>query len=201
MKLISLESVVIVEGKYDKINLQNYIDATIVTTDGFRVFKDKNKQKLIKLLCDKKGAVIITDSDSAGAQIRAFLKNICKSDNIINVYLPQIKGKESRKDYPSKQGFLGAEGLSGEIILAALKKSGVTAAGEDSREKITKTDLYNYSLNGQANSKSARESFAAFAGLPGGLSSNAFLDALNAIFTRETFLTEANKWRQQQVKN
>ena len=200
MKLISLESVVIVEGKYDKINLENYIDATIITTDGFQIFKDRNKQKLIRFLCEKNGAVIITDSDNAGAQIRAYLKNICKNAKIVNVYLPQIAGKEKRKAYPSKQGFLGAEGLSGEIILEALNKSGV-AGRENNGSKITKTDLYAFALSGHTNSKSARESFAIYSGLPTGLSSNAFLDALNAIYTREIFLKEADKWRQQQAKS
>ena len=124
IKLIRIDGVVVVEGKYDRINLQNYIDATIVTTNGFQIFKDKEKQKLLRFLTAKSGAVIITDSDDAGAQIRAFLKNICKNSDIKNVYLPQIRGKEKRKSAPSKQGFLGAEGLSGEIILAALKKAG-----------------------------------------------------------------------------
>lgn len=201
IKLISIDKVVIVEGKYDKINLQNYIDATIITTDGFGVFKDKNKQKLIRFLCKKNGAVIITDSDSAGAQIRAFLKNICRNEDIINVYLPQIKGKEKRKTAPSKQGFLGAEGLGGDIILAALKKSGITAGEIDKRDKITKADLYGFSLSGAAGSRAKRESFAEFSGLPAGLSSNAFLDALNSIYTRETFIKEANIWRQAQAKN
>lgn len=201
IKLIKLKRIVIVEGKYDKINLQNYIDATIITTDGFGIFKNKDKQVLLRFLCNKNGAVIITDSDNAGAQIRAFIKNICKDADIINVYLPQISGKEKRKSVPSKQGFLGAEGLSGDIILNALKASGVTAEETLKKDKITKTDLYGFSLSGKAHSKSARESFAAFAGLPAGLSSNAFLDALNAIFAREIFITEAEKWRQAQVKS
>ena len=201
IELISIKSVVIVEGKYDKINLENYIDATFVTTDGFRIFKDKDKQKLIRFLCEKNGAVIITDSDNAGAQIRSFLKNICKNENIINVYLPQIKGKEKRKNVPSKQGFLGAEGLSGEVICDALKKSGVATQNAPLREKINKVDLFEFSLSGHSNSKSERESFAAFAGLPLGLSSNAFLDALNSIYTREDFIKEVNLWRQAQAKN
>lgn len=201
IKLISLKSVVIVEGKYDKINLENYIDATIITTDGFGIFKNKEKQKLIRYLCEKNGAVIITDSDNAGAQIRAYLKNICKSDKIKNVYLPQIKGKEKRKASPSKQGFLGAEGLSGDIILKALEKSGITAERAEKKEKISKVDLYSFTLSGHSGAKAARESFAKFSGLPAGLTSNAFLDALNAVFTRDIFLKEAQKWRQAQAKN
>ena len=116
----------IVEGKYDKITLENIIDATIVTTNGFGIYKDPQKRKLIRLLCEKNGAVIITDSDSAGVQIRSYLKSFCDSEKIVNVYLPQIVGKERRKAAPSKQGFLGLEGMSESIIVEALQKSGVT---------------------------------------------------------------------------
>lgn len=199
--LIKLDRIVIVEGKYDKINLENYIDAIIVRTNGFGIYKDMEKQKLIKRLCKKSGAIIITDSDNAGAQIRAFIKNLCKNDNIINVYLPQISGKENRKSSPSKQGFLGAEGLSGDIIIDALKKSGLTADKTVESQKITKTDLYALGLSGCAGSKQARDDFASYAALPVGLSSNAFLDALNTIYTREVFIKEAELWRQEQARN
>lgn len=200
-QLIKLKKVVIVEGKYDKINLENYIDATIIPTDGFSIYKNKKKQELIRYLTAKNGAIVITDSDNAGVQIRAFIKNICKSENVINVYLPQIKGKEKRKARPSKQGFLGAEGLNGDIILSALKKSGVEADLSESTEKICKTDLFEFGLSGRLNSRSIRDSFSEFSGIPRGLSSNAFLDALNSIYSREEFLTEAKVWLREQVKN
>lgn len=199
--LIKLNEIVIVEGKYDKINLENYIDATIIQTNGFGIYKNKEKQKLIKRLCEKSGVIIITDSDDAGAQIRSFIKNLCGNDNVVNVYLPQISGKESRKSSPSKQGFLGAEGLSGDIILNALKKSGVTVGKTAESQKITKTDLYTLGLSGCAGSKLARNDFASYATLPVGLSSNAFLDMLNAIYTREVFIREVELWRQDQARN
>lgn len=200
-QLIRLNRVVIVEGKYDKINLENYIDATIVTTNGFGIYKDKAKQKLIKRLCDKSGAVVITDSDNAGAQIRSFIKNFCKNSNIVNVYLPQISGKEKRKSSPSKQGYLGAEGLSGNIILEALKRSGVTADITEKLQKITKADMFTFGLTGHSDSRKARDNFALYSELPVGLSSNAFLDALNVIYTRENFIKEVEKWRQAQARS
>lgn len=200
-RLIKLDSVVIVEGKYDKITLENVIDATFVVTNGFGIYNDKNKQQLVKNLCKKNGAVIITDSDSGGNQIRAFLKNLCGGKNIVNVYLPQIIGKEKRKSTPSKEGFIGAEGMSEDIILEALKKSGVQSSTIQKETKITKADLYSYGLSGSENSKLMREHFCEYVLLPKGLSSNAFLDALNSVFTTEEFISEVEKWLQEQGKN
>lgn len=201
IKLIKIDSVVVVEGKYDKIHLENFIDAHIIATNGFGIYKDKSKQKLLRQLCNKNGLVIITDSDSAGAQIRGFLKGFCDNEKITNVYLPQIKGTEKRKTAPSKEGFLGTEGLSGEIILKALKKSGVTATINASAERITKTDLFDFGLSGCVGSKAARDSFCNFIDLPIGLSPNAFLDALNSVLTPKEYLTEVRKWQQEQAKN
>lgn len=201
IRLIKLNSIVIVEGKYDKITLENIIDATFVVTNGFGIYKDKDKQQLIISLCKKNGAVIITDADSAGNQIRAFVKNLCGGENIVNVYLPQITGKERRKSVPSKEGFIGAEGMSEDIILEALKKSGIRSSIIQRVSKITKTDLYRYGLSGNENSKLMREYFSEYVSLPKGLSSNAFLDALNSIFNREKFISEVEKWLQEQGKS
>ena len=199
--LIKIDMPVIVEGKYDKITLQNIIDAKIITTNGFGIYKDTQKRELIKLLCEKKGIVVITDSDYAGAQIRAYIKSFCNSDNITNVYLPQIKGKEKRKDKPSKEGFLGAEGMDEKAVLEALVRSGVTACNAKRTEEIKKSDLYAFGLSGQKDSKKARADFSQFVLLPKGLSSNAFLDALNTLFSKDKFIKEAEKWRQGQARN
>ena len=201
ISLIKLKSLVIVEGKYDKITLENIIDATIVTTNGFGIYKDESRRMLIKRLCEKNGVVIITDSDSAGAQIRSYIKSFCNTEKIVNVYLPQIKGKEKRKSQPSKQGFLGLEGMDKNTVIKALERSGIFTGETDNKEKISKSDLYVVGLCGGENSRLLRNDFSKFAGLPEGLSSNSFFDALNSIFTREEFLTEVKKWRQQQVLN
>lgn len=199
--MIKLKSLVIVEGKYDKITLENIIDATIVTTNGFGIYKNESRRRLIKRLCEKNGVVIITDSDSAGAQIRSHIKSFCNTEKIVNVYLPQIKGKEKRKRQPSKQGFLGLEGMDKNTVIKALERSGIFTGETDNKEKISKSDLYFVGLCGGENSRLLRNDFSKFAGLPEGLSSNSFFDALNSIFTREEFLTEVKKWRQQQVLN
>ena len=139
--MIRLKQAVIVEGKYDKITLENLIDATIITTNGFRIFRDKEKRELIRILAQKNGLIVITDSDSAGAVIRSHLKQICPEGSITNVYIPQLIGKEKRKNKPSKEGLLGLEGMSQDVILSALQRSGITGdtIQEKSGKKISKT--------------------------------------------------------------
>ena len=123
--MISVDIPIIVEGKYDKIKLSSFVDGIILTTDGFSIFKDTEKREFIrKVACDK-GIIVATDSDNAGAVIRSHIKNVCPNGKIINVYLPQIKGKEKRKDSYSKEGKLGVEGVPKEVIIKSLKSAGV----------------------------------------------------------------------------
>ncbi|MBR4910767.1 MAG: DUF4093 domain-containing protein [Clostridia bacterium] len=199
--MIRLSRAVIVEGKYDKIHLENFIDTTVIEINGFGIYKDREKQKLIKMIAAKSGIVIITDSDNAGNQLRAYIKRICVGSDIIDVYLPQIPGREKRKSEPSKQGILGAEGLPGDVIIAALKKSGADIFSKTRGKAITKAELYSLGLSGCENSKAARESFCRYAGLPLGLSANAFTDMLNALFNYDEFIKVAKLWRQDQAKN
>lgn len=191
--LIKLESPVIVEGKYDKITLENEIDALIIPTNGFSLFKDKEKCRMIRLLAEKKGVIVITDSDSAGNMLRAYIKNIVGDSKITNVYIPQIKGKEKRKKGPSKEGFLGVEGMSREIIEKALEKSGVLGrVTPESARKITKTDLYVMGLSGGENSSDKRQKLLKKLDLPLNLSPNAMLDILNTLMTYEEFCEVAD---------
>ncbi len=199
--MIKLKEAVIVEGKYDKIALSNIIDATIITTNGFSIFKDKQKRKLISILAQKNGIIIITDSDKAGMQIRAYLKNICPAERIKNVYVPQIVGKERRKQKPSKEGFLGVEGIKKDVLIGALERSGITGTAKTDIKKLTKADLYRVGLSGQNNSSFLREEFALFSGLPGGMSSSAFLDAVNAIYGYDEFFEAVEKWKSEEDKS
>ena len=196
-RLIRLKQAVIVEGKYDKITLENIIDATIITTDGFSIFKNTEKRDLIRMLAQKCGLVVITDSDSAGMLIRSHLKQICSEGSITNVYIPQLKGKEKRKDKPSKEGLLGVEGMQSEIILAALHQSGIT--GEEvinkSDIKITKGTLFEFGLSGGKYSSFLREDLATFLNLPKGMSANAFLDCLNAVYEYNEFIKAVEQWQ------
>ncbi|HCH28865.1 MAG TPA: DUF4093 domain-containing protein [Ruminococcaceae bacterium] len=199
--MIKLRQTVIVEGKYDKIALSNIIDATIIPTNGFSIFKDEQKRKLISILAKKNGIIIITDSDKAGMQIRSYLKRICPADSVKNVYIPQIYGKEKRKAKPSKEGFLGVEGMSRDVIVEALKKCNITEDNRESVRKLTKYDLYTVGMSGQTNSSLYREAFALYSGLPGGMSSTAFLDAVNAVYGADEFFKAVEKWKSEGDKN
>lgn len=199
--MIKLDKAVIVEGKYDKIRLSNFLDATIITTDGFGIFKNEEKRSLIKLLAEKSGLVIITDSDHAGQMIRSHIKSFVKNGEIINLYLPALKGKEKRKSKPSAEGLLGVEGTPDEIITEALDRAGLVHKKEDKiGRKIEKTDLYILGLSGRDNSSILRESLCRFIKIPS-LPTNTLLDALNTLYTYEEFLEMIEKWKPEETEN
>ena len=184
--MITIDKLIIVEGKYDKIKLSNIIDAPILETNGFRIFKDKEKQRLIREIAKKKEILIITDSDSAGFVIRNHLKNIIKDKKIYNAYIPQIVGKEKRKDKKSKEGILGVEGIGEEEIIKAIEKSGALCKiTEERKKRISKMDFYEMGLCGKEDSKKRREELLASLGLPKYLSTNATIEAMELLYTRE----------------
>ncbi len=199
--MIKLKSPVIVEGKYDKITLENLVDALIIPTNGFGIFKDKEKCKMIRMLAKKYGVIVVTDSDSAGNMIRAYIKNIVGESKITNVYIPQIKGKEKRKTAFSKEGLLGVEGLTPEILKSALEKSGVFGESVEDRRKITKTDLFLRGLSGGENSGEKRKELLKITDLPQNLSPNAMLDILNTIMTYDEFCEVTKKWLKNPTKS
>ena len=186
---LSLVEAVIVEGRYDKIKLSEFIATPIIETGGFRVFKDREKQNLIRQIADRRGILIMTDSDSAGFVIRNFLKGIIPEKKIKHAYIPYVKGKERRKAEASKEGVLGVEGLDRESLIAAIRKSGAHIIGEAASGggEITKRDLYGYGLSGRENSAILRERVLTSLGLPKYLSANAMLAAVNCLFTKEEF--------------
>lgn len=201
--MLKISQAVIVEGKYDKIALENIIDATIITTNGFRIFKDKEMCDYIRRLAESKGIVVVTDSDSAGMMIRAHIKNICgDTHNITNVYVPQLKGKEKRKDTPSKEGYLGVEGMTADVLRECFLKSGVTECQSNvTKRKVTKLDLYRLGFSGGSNSREYRTSICKYLELPNNLSANAFLDAINGLYGYEKFLEAVEKWAEETVRN
>ena len=199
--LISVDIPIIVEGKYDKIKLSSFVDGVILITDGFSIFKDTQKREFIRRVATDKGIIVATDSDSAGAVIRSHIKNICPNGKIINVYIPQIKGKEKRKDKASAEGFLGLEGIDIELLEKAFISSGVGIEKEKANSKaITKKDLFTFGLSGRENSVFLRKEFSQFINLPSNLSSNAFLDALNTVFSYNEFLEAVQKWQHETDK-
>ena len=187
--MIKIKEAVIVEGKYDKIRLSNFIDGLIITTDVFGIFKDKEKQRLIKHLADTRGILILTDSDGAGFVIRNFLKGAVSSDKIKHAYIPDISGKEKRKDKPSKEGKLGVEGISDEIIMNAISRSGAECELCEEKERtdseITKADLFELGLTGCPNAAENRDRLKKRLSLPENMTSNSMLDVLNFIMTKQ----------------
>ena len=184
--MITLKQAVVVEGKYDKIRISSFIKAIIITTDGFRIFKNRSKREFIKKLAETNGLIILTDSDHAGQIIRSHIKSFVKNGRIYNAYVPQILGKESRKPAPSKEGILGVEGLEKKIIIKALERAGVFQS-EIKSPKITNIDLMEAGLLGGKHSKLKRQKFLAQLKLPSFLSSKQLLDFLNISLEREEF--------------
>ena len=183
MEKIKLDCAVLCEGKYDKIKLSSLIDAPIFTTDGFSIFNNAEKRALIKKVCETRGLVIITDSDRAGGFIRSKLRGMLPKDRVKNVYIPQISGKEKRKTKASKDGFLGVEGVSVDILREIFEKYGV-AEGFDAPKKcatISKAKLYELGLSGGVNSALKRDLVLTKLDLPKGLSAAAFCAALEIL--------------------
>ncbi len=186
--MIDIKEAVIVEGKYDKMRLKGVVNTTVIETNGFRIFKDTQKINLIRNLAEKQGIVILTDSDGAGFVIRNYLKGIIPESQMKNAYIPQILGKEKRKEKPSKEGFLGVEGIDEQQLTKALLNAGVTVSDipcTATEISITKTDLFNLKLSGHENSKKLRDTLLNYLDLPTYLSTKALLEILNSLFTIE----------------
>lgn len=192
--MLKTDRIIIVEGKYDKIKLSSIIDAVIIETDGFGIFKDKQKQRLLRMLADKKGLVILTDSDSAGFTIRNFICGFVPRDKIINAYIPDVPGKEKRKDAPSKEGKLGVEGVPPQLIKEALEKAGVLCEEDNSIQKrvVTKTDFYLDGLTGGAESKHKRLALLKYLSLPERMTANALIDIINSFMTYDDYKKAVN---------
>lgn len=190
---IKVSKAILVEGKYDKIKLSSFIDGLIIQTDGFKIFKDKEKRELIKTLCDTVGLIIITDSDVAGFKIRNYIKSITKnSSNITNLYIPQIKGKEKRKSVASKEGTLGVEGLDVNILKDIFKNQNISLSySKDSNKNkkiIKKIDLFDQGFCGGENSTYLRKLLLDKLDLPSHISTNSLLDIINILVTYDEFI-------------
>lgn len=186
--MIHVEEAVIVEGKYDKIKLASLIDAVIIETDGFAIFKDREKLELIRRLAEKRGVLIVTDSDAAGFKIRGFLSGALPKGQVKHAYMPDIFGKERRKTVPSKEGKLGVEGIPPAAILQSLARAGVLAKQmEKPTKRVTKADLFADGLSGGEQSAEKRRALLRKLHLPQRLSANGLLDVLNAMYTYDEY--------------
>ena len=193
MEKLKIKYPVICEGKYDKIKLSSVIDGTIITTDGFGIFKNEEKASLLRRLAEEEKIIVITDSDGAGLVIRNFIKGIIPAEKTVNVYIPKIKGKEKRKEKPSKEGTLGVEGMTAELLHNALSPY----CGEiKNKLSLTKTDFFTLGLSGTDRASYLRKQFCIRAFLPPEMSANALLEAVNLLFTKEEFfkIMEDIKW-------
>lgn len=189
--MLKLTRALLVEGKYDAARLHNLVDGTVLTTDGFRVFKDAALQNLLKKVAAAQGLIILTDSDAAGFKIRHFVTGLVGAQNVLQAYVPAVPGKESRKTQPGKEGLLGVEGVDDALILQGLQTALAGAADTAAADRsITYTDLYEWGISGTANSADNRRKLLHRLGLPPRLSKKELLDVLNILYTYESLDVE-----------
>jgi len=191
--MISIKEAIIVEGKYDKIKISSIFDTVILSLGGFGIFTNEEKQKLIRKLAEKQGIIILTDSDRAGFLIRNFICGIVDNKYVKHAYIPQRPGKESRKSEPSKDGFLGVEGIDKETIIESIQNAATTSPSNPG-EKITKADLYSLGFCGRSNSAIMRNKLLKFLDLPIGITTNPLLSILNSLYTPEQFADMLEKF-------
>ena len=188
MDKIRLNRVLIVEGKYDAAKLSDLVDGLIITTNGFSVFSDTEKQQLIVELGRRRGLLVLTDSDAAGFRIRRFLNDIAQNVSVKNVYIPSVAGKESRKPHAGKEGLLGVEGIDADTLRRLLEKAGETEAPPRSGRSITYADLFELGISGTAGAADRRRALLHKTGLPLRLSKKALLEVVNSLYTYEEFV-------------
>ena len=185
-----IKEVIVVEGRYDKNTLSQVVDAAILETSGFGIFNDTAKRRLLKTLAETRGLIVFTDSDGAGFLIRNHIRGLVDPKLVKHAYIPDISGKERRKEKASKEGKLGVEGMRPEVLIEALKRAGATfddSPAEQRPAQITKADLYAKGLSGREGSAEKRRQLLLRLGLPERMSGDAMLDVLNALMDRESF--------------
>ena len=184
--MIKVKEAIVVEGRYDKNTLSQIVDAPILETSGFGIMKDKQQLKLLRKVAESRGLIVFTDSDGAGFVIRNFLKGAIDAKYLRHAYIPDIPGKERRKSAPGKEGKLGVEGMTPQVIVNSLRKAGATVLGEEikrSAGNITKQDMMELGLSGGANSSILRKQLLKKLDLPEHMSANALLQAVNLLYT------------------
>ena len=189
--MVKIREAIVVEGRYDKNTLSQIVDAPILQTNGFGIMKDKEQLELLRRVAQLRGLIVFTDSDGAGFVIRNYLKGVIPKDQLKHAYIPDIPGKERRKAAPGKEGKLGVEGMTPQIILDALCRSGATFEQEETAVllgELTKQDLMELGLSGTADSSARRKILLKYLQLPEHMSSNAMLQALNLLYTKEALI-------------
>ena len=185
--MVKIREAIVVEGRYDKNTLSQILDAPILETSGFGLFKDKKQMKLLRQVAEKRGLIVFTDPDGAGFVIRNHIKSVIPAKYLKHAYIPDIAGKEKRKAAPGKEGKLGVEGMTPDVILEALRRSGATIEGESvvDTSTITKQDLMELGLSGGVDASAKRLALLKKLDLPEHMSTNAMLQALNLLMDLE----------------
>ena len=185
--MVKIKEAIVVEGRYDKNTLSQIVDAPILETSGFGIFKDKQQMSLLRRVAQTRGLIVFTDSDGAGFVIRNHIKSAVPGKYLKHAYIPDIYGKERRKAAPGKEGKLGVEGMDPQTIIDALRRAGATLEGEaaEPRNQITKQDLMALGLSGGADASAKRLLLLKRLGLPEHMSANAMLQALNLLYSLE----------------
>lgn len=191
---IKVKEAIIVEGRYDKNTLSQYVSANIIETGGFQIFSRRDLLSLIRKLAEACGVVILTDSDSAGFLIRNHLKGSIREGIVKHAYIPDIQGKEKRKRKFSGERKLGVEAMSRQIILNALRTAGATMEGvseqrDENEKRLTMASLYELGLSGKSDSASLRRKLLKKLELPEKLSTSAMLDTLNALYPYDALIS------------
>lgn len=185
--MMTVREAIVVEGRYDVIRLSGLVDAVIVQTNGFRIFKDREQTAMLRRLAQTRGLVVLTDSDGAGFLIRDHISAIIPKEQVKHAYIPACEGKEKRKRTASKEGLLGVEGVTDEAILLALKTAGVTEDGAPRVAYMTPARLFEDGLTGGKDSKAKREQLCAALSLPKYLSTSRLCEVLNIAFSEEEY--------------
>lgn len=187
--MIRIREAIIVEGRYDKNTLAQIVDAPILETSGFGIFHDRQRLALLRRLAETRGIIVLTDSDGAGFVIRNYLRGAIDPSQVKHAYIPDIAGKERRKRTASKEGKLGVEGMRPEVILEALRRAGATFEGEEdaaaTEKPITKADFFEWGLSGRPDSAARRTAVLKALDLPAHMTTNALLEFINAVGTRQ----------------
>ena len=195
--MLKIREAIVVEGRYDKNTLSQIVDAPILETKGFGLFKDPKQLELLRSVAKKRGLIVLTDSDGAGFVIRNHIKSAIPAKYLKHAYIPDVAGKEKRKAAPGKEGKLGVEGMSPEVLLAALKNAGATIEGESTargNDQITKQDFAEFGLSGGLNASERRKRLENRLHLPEHMSANALLQALNLLLSREELGEIVREW-------
>lgn len=195
--MLKIREAIVVEGRYDKNTLAQIVDAPILETKGFGLFKDPKQLELLRSVAKKRGLIVLTDSDGAGFVIRNHIKSAIPAKYLKHAYIPDVAGKEKRKAAPGKEGKLGVEGMSPEVLLAALKNAGATIEGESTaqgNDQITKQDFVEFGLSGGPNASERRKRLQYRLHLPEHMSANALLQALNLLLSREELAEIVREW-------